>query len=163
MTANATRMRKRFGQKGAHWLATAPTAPSPARRKWTAKDDDILRRFVAERKWSDADIGDIMGRGEVTIRRHRKCLGLPCGKPWGGMRKGTRWNGESRERLSQRMRERYENPEERAKLREMQRNGNRVRWENYRKLPPKGTPERKFYRKLKAALGIEAARQELGL
>lgn len=130
------------------------------RRRWTDADTATLASLANERKWSDRDIGYIMLRSYLTIRVHRRALGLKSyGKP-GGINKGARASPETRARLSQVNRERWRDPAYRAKmLPHILRIGELGRAKAFRS-PPRGTPEHKTYRKLIRVLGLERAHQE---
>ena len=127
------------------------------RREWTKRDDELLRKFHAEGK-SDPDIGYILDRHPFVVRWNRKKLGLPPSGKRGGMWKGFRHSPEAKEKISAANRLRWKSAEREKLLAAWQRGLEKHRATQFR-LPPKGTPEFKLYRKVRLVLGPAAARE----
>ena len=102
-------------------------------RRWTEADDAMLRTLHA-RGLTDAAMAPVMGILRGAIGKHRRLLGLPTVPVKRG---GWTFSAETRARFSAAQRERW-----------------RKRWRR----PPKGTPERRLYNKLRDALGAQSAR-----
>lgn len=132
---------------------------SDGRCRWSEADDAWLRRLHAERK-SDATIAYILSRTKIAVCRRRNKLGLkPVGKA--GAPKGFTMPDSARERVGQASRERWADPEYRARnlpnvYAALQKSHDR----RFRR--PQG-PDLTLYRKLRNALGVQQARQEMGL
>lgn len=105
--------------------------------RWTSYEDACLR-VLHGMGYTDKQLAPIMGFHRHAVRRARRRLELPANK-----RPASGWthSEETRARLS-------------AAQQLCWREGRRV----YPPLPPKGTPERRHYEKVKDALGMAAAR-----
>ncbi len=132
-----------------------------ARRPWTAKDDELLRRFHAESK-SDEAIGYIIGRHRVVIQRHRVKLKLPAVAK-AGSRPGWQHTPETLARMSEALRQRWARPGYRETHGQHIHQARAAYLQKRFRRPPKGTQEHRLYNKLCEALGPEQARQEMGL
>lgn len=129
------------------------------RRSWTAKDDDLLRKFHAEGK-TDADIEYILGRDRHTIGIHRRALGLSPNTFRNTA--GYRHTPESKAKIGEASKARWENPAFRERQLPILRKGTEASLENRVKPPARNTVAGKIYRKVREALGRSAAHKLLG-
>ena len=122
-------------------------------RKWTPEDDANLRKFHAEGK-DDPTIGYILGRHRRLVGIKRKLLGLPSNNEGGGVR-GISPASETRAKISAASRQRWQNPEFRARMTEHLNRAREASSACRVKLPPRGTPEHTAYRKIRDHLGTQ--------
>ncbi len=127
------------------------------RRRWTSNDDRLLRKFHAEHK-TDVAIGYILDRCAKLIGQHRRQLGLSARQR--PSNKGWQHSLQARQKLSEANCRRWADPA--YKARHTKRLGDLAR-SRAAKLPPRGSDGHKLYRKYIRVLGLEAARQEMGL
>ncbi len=127
------------------------------RRPWTAKDDELITKFNAEGK-CDTIIAYIIDRQRADVRKHRLKLGLPARKR--PANKGWKHSIEARRKLSASNRRRWQDPafaeREAERLRALARGRPKTR-------PARGSDDHKLYCKFIRTLGLERARQEMGL
>ncbi len=127
------------------------------RRRWTSNDDRLVRKFNAD-GLTDAAIARIIDRSRELVSIHRRQLGLAARQR--PSNKGWRHTPQTRQRLSQVNYARWADPSYKAKHTDRLRKQAQAR---IAKLPPRGTDGHKLYRKYIRVLGLEAARQEMGL
>jgi hypothetical protein len=128
------------------------------RRPWTAEADAHLRRFHAEGK-NDRDIGYILGMDRHRVQRRRNQLGLP---PIPQVR-ATGWShtAEAKAKFADENRRRCEDPAYRAKLIEHLRKALAAKQAKQFRQPDRKSPAGRMYRKIRDALGPQAAREQL--
>jgi hypothetical protein len=133
-----------------------------ARRPWTAKDDDLLRKFHREGK-GDTAIAYIMDRARNVVRRRRIALKLPkVGKP--GPLPGWKHTPEAKAKISEGHRRRWQKPGYKEAHAHLIHHAKAVFLQQPRRItPPRDTPEGKLFRKLADALGAARARREMNL
>jgi hypothetical protein len=123
------------------------------RRPWTPEDDAHLRKFHAEGK-DDNDIAYILCRNRYVIWDKRTQLGLPANAKGGG---DNGISPEGRVKLSEAVRARWRDPAYRERMMpHMKRAADAARAKRI-KPPPYGSPEYKYYRKVREELGRAAA------
>lgn len=132
-----------------------------ARRKWTAADDAALRALVAEGRWDNTALADIMGRSRVVVRRHIDRLGLVNVTAQPGPKRGARLSIETRAKISEANRRRWRTQGMTPAMLEAVRKAHAVNEATRFRCPAPGTPEGKHYRKVRDTLGVEAARAAL--
>lgn len=137
------------------------TRPYRTRRPWTEADDDLLRKFHAEKK-TDRDIGYILDRHHQVVFLRRKVLKLPSVAKRGA-HKGWHHTADAKARIGASNSKRWQDPEYRASHAPLILTAQKIWQETCFRRPPKGTPEEKLYRKLMESLGPERARQEMNL
>lgn len=129
------------------------------RKRWTASDDDLLRKFHAE-GWIDRDIAYIIGRSAKLVARKRKSLNLsPNGKP--GPAKGTKMPKIAGRKISEWQSRRWrEDPvystTMRAKLRQVNAEYQATRWRM-----PTDPSDRAAYIKIRRLFGAAYAKRAI--
>jgi hypothetical protein len=121
-------------------------------RPWTAQDDAHLRKFHAEGK-DDPTIGYILGRHRRLVGIKRKLLGLPANSQGGSP--GLSPSPETRAKIGATSRQRWQDPEYKARLMKHLDRARAASSACRVKLPPRGTPEHAAYRKIRDNLGTQ--------
>ncbi len=129
-------------------------------RKWTDRDDALLKKFWLEGK-DDKSIGYIINRAPKVVHRHRKAMGLKAvGKP--GPAKGSfKHTAERKAKIREGVTQRWRDDEQFRKaaidaLARGRQANEAKRWH-----VPADPAERKVYKKIRALMGAKFAKTAL--